>query len=299
MKECNKVFFGEKGLTQTSANHLANIAKEMVESNKQVLDSVGFITVTASLLSGGNVATVKTGKPDGFLTNVPVLLSEIGDMNAFCAWMREAIKARENELADIERLDIEDYCKQVNKEFPIRPDRDDLWTEEDALAQMNVAERMEYYKLEAEAAAIGKYIHPRQSYAIAREELMKRVANPTSLTGEGVNTIVYRYAPSANSDLVEQTFFDLQNKHRSLSARLNKIKFNIKAAVDSHNSAVNAKFSEALTSYRNQIDVLHSELTVYKDEQRKALLKLKIVIPKELAAIYQVIDKVANPKEDK
>ena len=26
MKECNKVFFGEKGLTQTSANHLANIA---------------------------------------------------------------------------------------------------------------------------------------------------------------------------------------------------------------------------------------------------------------------------------
>ena len=34
MKECNKVFFGEKGLTQTSANHLANIAKETVESNR-------------------------------------------------------------------------------------------------------------------------------------------------------------------------------------------------------------------------------------------------------------------------
>lgn len=51
MKECNKVFFGEKGLTQTSANHLANIAKETVESNRQALDSVGFVNVNISLLS--------------------------------------------------------------------------------------------------------------------------------------------------------------------------------------------------------------------------------------------------------
>ena len=98
MKECNKVFFGEKGLTQTSANHLANIAKETVESNRQALDSVGFVNVNISLLSGGNSRTVKTGRNEAYLDNVPTLLQEVANMNAFCAWIREAIKAREEEL---------------------------------------------------------------------------------------------------------------------------------------------------------------------------------------------------------
>lgn len=88
MKECNKVFFGEKGLTQTSANHLANIAKETVESNRQALDSVGFVNVNISLLSGGNSRTVKTGRNEAYLDNVPALLQEVANMNAFCAWIQ-------------------------------------------------------------------------------------------------------------------------------------------------------------------------------------------------------------------
>lgn len=35
MKEINRVFFGEKGITSTSANHLANLAKECMESNRR------------------------------------------------------------------------------------------------------------------------------------------------------------------------------------------------------------------------------------------------------------------------
>ena len=31
MKEINRVFFGEKGITSTSANHLANLAKECMD----------------------------------------------------------------------------------------------------------------------------------------------------------------------------------------------------------------------------------------------------------------------------
>ena len=77
MKECNKVFFGEKVLTRTSANHLANIAKETVESNRQALDSVGFVNVNISLLSGGNSRTVKTGRNEAYLDNVPTLLKKL------------------------------------------------------------------------------------------------------------------------------------------------------------------------------------------------------------------------------
>ena len=113
MKECNKVFFGEKGLTQTSANHLANIAKETVESNRQALDSVGFVNVNISLLSGGNSRTVKTGRNEAYLDNVPTLLQEVANMNAFCAWIREAIKAREEELEIINRYTWDVYATDV------------------------------------------------------------------------------------------------------------------------------------------------------------------------------------------
>lgn len=56
MKEINRVFFGEKGITSTSANHLANLAKECMESNRRALEGVGFITSTVRLLNGGEAA---------------------------------------------------------------------------------------------------------------------------------------------------------------------------------------------------------------------------------------------------
>ena len=37
MKKVNEVFFGEHGLTSTSANHLANIAQEKIVSNEAQL----------------------------------------------------------------------------------------------------------------------------------------------------------------------------------------------------------------------------------------------------------------------
>lgn len=39
-----------KEITSTSANHLANLAKECMESNRRALEGVGFITSTVRLL---------------------------------------------------------------------------------------------------------------------------------------------------------------------------------------------------------------------------------------------------------
>lgn len=58
MKEINRVFFGEKGITSTSANHLANLAKECMESNRRALEGVGFITST--VVRNGGIETANT-----------------------------------------------------------------------------------------------------------------------------------------------------------------------------------------------------------------------------------------------
>lgn len=111
MKEINRVFFGEKGITSTSANHLANLAKECMESNRRALEGVGFITSTVRLLSGGQASILTEGRNEQYLSSIPELLEEIAEMNTFCAWMREAIKAKDEELSLIDNADLCDSSR--------------------------------------------------------------------------------------------------------------------------------------------------------------------------------------------
>lgn len=122
MKEINRVFFGEKGITSTSANHLANLAKECMESNRRALEGVGFITSTVRLLSGGQASILTEGRNEQYLSSIPELLEEIAEMNTFCAWMREAIKAKDEELSLIDNADLCDYLENLS-EMPEVPER--------------------------------------------------------------------------------------------------------------------------------------------------------------------------------
>ena len=46
MKKVNEVFFGNHGLTSSSANYMANIAKEKILSNEAKLKNLNFVTTT-------------------------------------------------------------------------------------------------------------------------------------------------------------------------------------------------------------------------------------------------------------
>ena len=102
MKKVNEVFFGEHGLTSTSANHLANIAQEKIVSNEAKLKNLNFVTTTVDIVGSpeNSGKVINKGYDETRLSEVRGLLSEIADMNAFCAWIREAIKAKETELND-------------------------------------------------------------------------------------------------------------------------------------------------------------------------------------------------------
>ena len=50
MKKVNEVFYGEHGLTSTSANHLANIAQEKIVSNEAQLKNLNFVTTTVDIV---------------------------------------------------------------------------------------------------------------------------------------------------------------------------------------------------------------------------------------------------------
>lgn len=75
---------------------------------------------------------------------------------------------------------------------------------------------MEYYNLEAEAATLGKFIHPDKPFSMARTDMMKRMVQPNKLVGEGVNAMMYHFVPSISSDLVEDCYMPRSHWHTKL-----------------------------------------------------------------------------------
>lgn len=149
MEKVNEVFFSEKGLTSTSASHLADLAQKTVLGNEAKLKNMSFITtkvdIVGSLSESGK--TVSLGYDEKGLSEVKGLLEEIAEMNAFCAWMREAIKAKEREIQQINRCSFDEWCQLFG--YPVI-EKTELPKEiraEDLIAEMNVKERNRYLHL--------------------------------------------------------------------------------------------------------------------------------------------------------
>ena len=287
MKKVNEVFFGEHGLTSTSANHMANIAQEKIVSNEAKLKNLNFVTTTVDIVGSpeNSGKVINKGYDETRLSEVQGLLSEIADMNAFCAWIREAIKAKETELNDATTKSYEDWLKENGLEND-RPEFVGDATNDDVMAEMTVKKRNEYFHLEATAATIGKYIHKDGIYSKAREELHTRLMKPYSTEGTGEQMLIYAHTPSIDQKRVDDLFFDLQKWHRSNEQQLNRIKYNIRRKVAQLNLERSQEYRGKMEEYTIKYRELNAKFKEWKIKECKRISQLKIVIPMELQPIY-------------
>ena len=287
MKKVNEVFFGEHGLTSTSANHLANIAQEKIVSNEAKLRNLNFVTTTVDIVGSpaDSGKVINKGYDEAQLGEIRGLLAEIADMNAFCAWIREAIRAKDSELEDVTDMSYEEWLKANNLENE-RPVPEDDVTIDDIKAEMNIKERNEYFHLEAIAATIGKYIHKDGIYSAARQELHNRLMKPYSTEGTGKETLIYQHTPSLDQQKVEDLFFDLQKWHRTNEAQLNRIKYNIRQKVAQRNMEKSQQYRSEMEEYNIQFRKLNAQFKEWKIKECERISQLKIVIPQELQTIY-------------
>lgn len=107
------IYFGDAGLTSTSANHVANMAKESVKNLTDELSGVSFYGTRISLLSGGEPKQSKVGCTTEQLDTTYSSLAYIGEAHALIAWLREAIKARERLLGEVKDTTLARYCRDV------------------------------------------------------------------------------------------------------------------------------------------------------------------------------------------
>lgn len=287
-------FFGTEGLTITSANHIANLAKEFAKTNERALNSVSFIETNLTIIGSDVVQPIHTGWCDAALDNITENLRVVCDANALIAWLREAIKAYDKYVKAIEAQTLEEYCEACHVTFPKEPRRLPSITKEEYVETLTIKERNTILMLQSKAAVYGKYIHPDGSFAAARAELMEKMANETEVNGNGRDTLLYHYKPTADAMKVEDCFYQLQREYRATQAELNGYLHKIDQAVQEDADEKSKAFHDAMVSYRLKI----AELTKMFEEDKMLYLeearKLRIVIPNDLKGIYAIVSELGK-----
>ena len=294
MKEKNKIFFGTKGITSTSANHIANIAKEVMEESRALLENITFVNCNVGLISSDVSRLTEKGYDTDELGNIVLSINKVAECNALIAYLREAIKAKEEELAYIEGISTSKFLKIKGIEIvdPRSSHSLDFMTEDDAIALLSQQERIRYLILEATAAAIGNRIHPGKSFAEARRKLELKRKEPIKLVGSGSDALVYTYSPSADVDEVNETFMQLQSAHRTANKHLNSLKFKVKQIMDDHNLKAKREYAAQSEEYDRVIATYAKQVEAFIEEQKKELLELKIVIPSDFQKLFDELNEL-------
>lgn len=281
------VYLGETGLTMSSGTYLCNLAKETIKLDMTVLKNISFTNKSVELINGEAKVLRK-----GFtaLHDIKTLISRIGQNHAFCAWVREAIKAKEELLCSIDNMSIYDYASEKGIILLAEPEKEKQVTEEDIISEMNIKERNQYLYLEAMASAFGTYIHPEGSVSAAREDVILRTQVPHDVDGEGRDMVIYSYEPSISINDMNGTFLELQNEWRDYEKQLNAIKFSIKEKVNQRNLAINQKYQKERQAYVDFMDNIRNDLRTYILETREKASNLKIVVPEKLKSIYEYLE---------
>ena len=299
----NNVYFGNEGMTSTTANHYANIAKEMIKRTEKKLYGVKFYQTSISAIGSAEKQLMSQGSSD--ISFIDDALREIAEANSFCAWVREAIKEKEAQQLAVNRKDFNEWLREQGieiKEEPDYPDSDDNISEQDVINTWDINKRNKYLKLEAYASTIGNYIHPGKAvknYNDARIAMHNAINNPITKEGSGRDTVLYYSEATVDPDMVDSQFLKMQDMHRSYEKELNAMKAELKETVnninqqryDEYQVKIDAYYAED-RAYNAWQKEMRNKLNKWKVSETERLSKLKIVIPKDLSGIFQKVKAV-------
>lgn len=295
MKE--SVFFGNEGLTSTSANYYANVAQEMIQAAAERLNSVRFYQVFVASIGGGEKQLMTVGQTS--LDFIKDDLEKSAEMNSFCAWVREAIKKKEELISYTTACSIEKWARENNVEIPEQPQYPDSpikADEKEVMDSWDANKRNKYLRLEAFASTYGKYIHPKGAFSKARKEVHAAENCPIYKEGSGRDLILYYQDPTIEVEKVDNMFMSLQDTYRSYEKELNALKAELKEEVNKLSNTQEQEYREKMAEFKAKYDKYTSELgelrsrfNSWKTSEMERISKLKIALPKNLLDIFEEI----------
>lgn len=295
MKE--SVFFGNEGLTSTSANYYANVAQEMIQAATERLNSVRFYQVFVASIGGGEKQLMTVGQTS--LDFIKDDLEKSAEMNSFCAWVREAIKKKEELISYTTACSIEKWARENNVEIPEQPQYPDSpikADEKEVMDSWDANKRNKYLRLEAFASTYGKYIHTKGAFSKARKEVHAAENCPIYKEGSGRDLILYYQDPTIEVEKVDNMFMSLQDTYRSYEKELNALKAELKEEVNKLSNTQEQEYREKMAEFKAKYDKYTSELgelrsrfNSWKTSEMERISKLKIALPKNLLDIFEEI----------
>lgn len=286
-----KVFFAEKGITSTSANHVSNKGKELLKSEQAILDNINFVNTTASLLSGGESRTITKGMSADSFESMHKTIAKIANLNAMSAWIHEAIKAKTEILEYVQSLSIDNWAKEQNIELPNAACKEFPITESDVIGTWDVAKRNKYYVYESYCSLVGKFIHPKGAFYEAKAQMNNAVQNPNKVEGSGRDAIIYSYESSMSISDVNVEYNWLSTELRHKEAEFNKMKQEIVDAITEDKLAKAQKFNDAYAKYIDTMESIRNKFDMWKTKAVKEVSALKIYLPQGPKQTYDEINK--------
>lgn len=280
---------GKDGLTITSANHIANISKEMYEAIVSRMESLRFYSRDYMLAIAGKTFRVENESEKGELETLASGLKEVGALKSLIAYLREGIKAK-NQLNSDSAFEehIEELIKAGREDLK-KPTSKKEVTFEEELDKLSAEQKARYFALEARCATIGSFIHPDGAFAKARREFLSHTKDPIKVVGKGQEAEINSYSSGFTAEEIDAVFFELQKEYRNIQAEFNKLK----AEVDERVAEANKQIAnDALNAMKLWVGTRKVERTKYDGEVKA----LKVVIPQNLREVYERVNAVANAR---
>ena len=298
-----KSFFGPAGLTSTSANHYCNLAKEISRNYTNYLENVRFYTTTIRVIGDSGEDNIHIGMKPSEVKNIPEHIKTLTNLYSLIAFFREAIKERDRLIKEANNYTEQDAHAELDKEYMAlmtsKPMKSAYLTAEEVVQSWSIGEQEKYLSLETAAATIGKYIHEDGAISKARRALIDVQNNTAKVNENGRDTIIYKYIPSVEQEDVDNMYFDLQTQQREMQAELNGMKKKIQDTIETNVTQVDEEYRLAKIKWDADMDawsrkqaMVEQNDTKKRHELMEEVQALKIVVPKRLQAIYEVLQNV-------
>ena len=294
----NDIYFGEEGMTSTSAQHVSAMANVMVQDVKQHL--MGLRLYEKSIRVIGDVEC-KVEEVNNTLPEISDGVKQICKANALIAWLREAVKEREKAQQYVQDMTLDKWMELEGIEKPTSPVPPMMpkinFQDYNTILEtgLTVKEYNRFVELNSALAVYGEMIHDKGLLTRQKNELARIMQNPTEVKESGRDTIITTYKVDVNVSVdIDKLYTELQSEYRKLQAEKNGIEAKFSNMAMSYQTrkmeewkAAKAQYDRDLTRVNSELVGIQTQMQEWKKQRMEELAALKIIIPNDLKALYK------------
>ena len=295
----NDIYFTtEEGMTSTSAQHVSAMANVMVQDIKQHIMGLRLYEKSIRVIGDAEV-TVET--VNNTLPEIAESVKRICKANALIAWLREAVKEREQAQKYVSDMSLDDWMKKQGIEKPAVPQPPQMprinFQDYNTILDtgLTVKEYNRFVELNSALAVYGEMIHEKGLLTRQKSELARIMQNPTEVKESGRDTVITTYKVDVNiSADIDNLYTELQSEYRKMQAEKNGIEAKFSNLAMDYQTrkmdewkAAKAQYDRDLQKVNSELVGIQTQMNDWKKQRLEELAALKIIIPDALKPLYK------------